>query len=417
MALAMTTTQGQQTPPANPPAPSAAPPAATSTDSHPMVSFQGTELHVGNLPPVSFHGFASQGFLVSDTYDYLGHTTAGSGRFSEFGLNASLNPAPRTRIAAQAFSYAVGQAGDYDVVLDYALAEYTFCNEVGIRAGRVRREEGIYNDIVDLDMARTWVLLPQGMYPAMWRDMYSTIDGGEVFGSLPLSKVGTVDYELYSGVQRPKLNGGLAAVQENRLSPLASINSPWLNGGQIWWNTPLNGLRLGAAVNYDKDVTYVTKTGRRSVGSPLVQHYSIDYNWHAWTFQAEYFTYIIDYHQTGGGRPSAIRHIEPDSWYVSAAYRFNKWFEAGSYYTEYYTDKRYRTAAAYKAHNPPGTPGSDAEQRDLAVALRFDPMPWWIIKVEGHMIQGTANLNNNRANPVRDDRWWPMLALKTSFTF
>ena len=206
------------------------------------------ELNLGtNWPPVDFHGFVSQGFLYSTAYNYLGDSSRGSFRFTEAGLNASFNPFPRTRIAAQGFTYDVGQAGDYDVVLDYALAEYTFNDYIGVRAGRIRRPEGIYNDIQDVDLARTWVLLPQGMYNARWRDFYVNIDGGEIFGNIPLEKAGSLSYEFYYGFQRPKLDGGLSLQKANLppYLPLTSINSPQLGGGQLWWNTPLEGLRAG----------------------------------------------------------------------------------------------------------------------------------------------------------------------------
>jgi hypothetical protein len=390
---------------------------AASTDTHSFVRLQGTDLHVGDLPPVTFHGFASQGFLVSDTYNYLGDTTDGSARFSEFGVNASMNPLPRTRIAMQGFSYCVGNAGEYDPVLDYCLAEYSFCDAFGVRGGRVRRQEGFYNHVVDLDMARTWVLLPQGMYPAKWRDMYSSLDGGEAFGSVSLSKFGSLSYELYTGYQRPQLNGGLAAQKANTppYSRLVDVNSPWLSGGQLWWDTPVSGLRLGAAINYDEDVTFKTANGNTTVGSPFVQHYSVEYLWKSWTVQAEYFTYCIDYDISKNGAHVRDVHIQPDSWYASAAYRFNRWFEAGTYYTEYWQDIRYRDGDSYSSAT--GNPASDMCQRDVALALRFDPTSWWILKVEGHMIQGTAQLYDVKANPIRDNGWWPMLALKSTFTF
>ena len=40
-----------------------------------------------------------------------------------------------------------------------------------------------------------------------------------------------------------------------------------------------------------------------------------------------------------------------------------------------------------------------------------------MLKVEGHAIHGTALLYDNQSNPVRDEDWWVMLALKTTFTF
>jgi hypothetical protein len=371
------------------------------------------ELNLGtNLPPVNFHGFISQGFIASSEYNYLGHSSQGSFKFTEAGLNLSLNPLPRTRIAAQAFTYAVGEAGQYDVVLDYALAEYTFNDYIGIRGGRIRRPEGIYNDIQDVDLARTFVLLPQGMYNARWRDFYVALDGGELFGTLPLARFGSLSYSLYYGIERPKLNGGLSLQKANLppFSPLVSLNAPEMGGGQLWWNTPLNGLRTGVALNYVRDLTFRTASGQQSQGSPFTQRYSLEYVWHAWTFQAEYLRFKINYDISGGGPPNTTRLVEPDSWYLGAAYRFNKWIEAGSYYTEYYADVHNRSGAGLAFP-------SDASQKDLALSLRYDVTDWWILKVEGHYIRGTAQLLDNAANPVRGDNGWWLLAVKTTFSF
>jgi len=105
--------------------------------------------------------------------------------------------------------------------------------------------------------------------------------------------------------------------------------------------------------------------------------------------------------------PSSTTHSisAPDTWYVSASRRINKWLEIGSYYTEYYADTHQRSGSA------------DASQKDLALSFRFDPKPWWILKLEGHYIRGTALLQDDAHNPTRDNNGWFMLAVKTTFSF
>ncbi len=365
-----------------------------------------------DTPAISVHGFVSQGLLASSEYNYLGDSSHGSFKFTEAGLNASINPFPRTHLAVQGFSYDVGPAGGYDVVLDYALAEYTFNDRFGVRVGRLRRPEGLYNDIQDVDVSRTWVLLPQGMYNARWRDFYVAVDGGEIFGTIPLRTAGSLSYQLYYGLQHPKLNGGLA-LQKANLPPFAnlvSFNSPMLGGGQLWWNTPWTGLRAGLALNVDQDLTFVTVKGRQSRGSPFTQHYSLEYVRDAWTFQAEYLRFRIDYENTGGGLPLSRKLIEPDSWYVSAARRLNRWIEVGVYYSEYYADVHDRHGALLPFP-------SDAAQKDTALSLRFDASDHWTFKIEGHSIRGTAQLLDNIDNPVRRSGAWSMIAIKTTFSF
>jgi hypothetical protein len=366
------------------------------------------ELNLGtNLPPVDFHGFVSQGFLYSSKYNYLGNSSQGSFKFTEAALNASFNPFPRTRISAQAFTYDVGDAGNYDVVLDYAQVEYTFNDYFGIRAGRIRRPQGLYNDIQDVDVARTFVLLPQGIYDARWRDFYASLDGGEFFGTLPLRQAGSLSYEIYGGMVNPSLHGGAANQIRDSLPAsghLDSLDSAEEFGGQLWWNTPVDGLRFGAAGGFVPVFTFNTTI--QTPGGPihindqteaLFEQYSAEYLWKSWTFQTE--LYFRDYYPK-----SAAPDTHLLTWYGSAAYRFNKWFEAGGYYTEYYGDTTQPD-------------NSLLYQKDAALALRFDATEWWTFKVEGHYIRGTGLLEDTADNPVQNGKGWWLLDLKTTFSF
>ena len=370
-------------------------PAAEAAKSQSFLHFEGTDLHIGKLPAVSFHGFASQGFLASTDYDYLGNSTDGSFEFTELGLNASILPFSRTRITAQVFDFDVGDVNNFQPFLDYASIEYTFNDYIGLRGGRVRRPGGIYNHIQDVDLARTSVLLPQGMYDARWRDFSASVDGGVVFGTIPMKKAGSVSYEGFAGIMNLSLDGGVARYIENGLRSsggrLDDFGSPLIGGGQLWWNTPVAGLRAGAMLANVYDFDYNASIHHPQVGlirlenqgDIFVQMYSLEYQWKAWTFQAEYFRYKLDGTVTQRnailGASSSPNDNYPDAWYVGAAYRFNRWFEAGTYYTEYYNDVKDRDGSKLAAP-------SDGFQKDLALSFRFDPKDWWIIKLEGHYI-------------------------------
>jgi hypothetical protein len=373
-----------------------------------VVSLEAYELNLGtNMLPVDFHGFVSQGFLYSSQYNYLGNSSQGSFKFTEAALNASFNPLPRTRISAQAFTYDVGDAGKYDVVLDYAQAEYTFSDYFGVRAGRIRRSQGIYNDIQDVDVARTFVLLPQGIYDARWRDFYASLDGGEFFGTLPLRQAGSLSYEVYGGMVNPSLDGGAANQIRDSLPPsghLDSVDSAAEFGGQLWWNTPVDGLRFGVAGGvvpvFTFNTTIQTPGGSIHLNDrteALFEQYSAEYLWKAWTFQSE--LYFRDYYPK-----SAAPDTHLFTWYGSAAYRFNKWFEAGGYYTEYYGDTHQSDNSLFY-------------QKDAALALRFDATEWWTFKIEGHYIRGTGLLQDTADNPSQGDNGWWLLAVKTTISF
>ncbi|MFO1477547.1 MAG: hypothetical protein U1F98_12965 [Verrucomicrobiota bacterium] len=385
---------------------------------------QAWELKMGtNIPPVDFHGFVSQGLLYSTTYNYLAdNTTRGSLEFFDAGLNFSMNPFPRTRIAAQGFMYDVGNVGQYDPFLDYALLEYTFGDYLGARGGKVRRPSGIYNQIQDLDVAYPWVLLPQGMYDVRWRDFSCSLNGGELFGEVPLKKAGSFSYEPYAGIINMKDNGGVARFIENGLPPapigsLDSIDSATIFGTQFWYNTPLEGLRAGASFGYMENFGYTTTIvppygpGQiHSSGNIFFQQYSLEYLWRAWTFQVEYYTYNFTGHNYVGGVQVGDTGNVPETWYVAVGYRFNKYVEAGSYYTQYYANMHNRDGSGTS------TP-SDSFQNDLALACALHPTDWSIFKVEGHILHGTALLQDDAANPVRGSGGWFMLAVKATLYF
>ncbi|HEX4350754.1 MAG TPA: hypothetical protein VH251_10210 [Verrucomicrobiae bacterium] len=372
-----------------------------------------------NLPAVDFHGLVSQGFLYSDTYNYLDTDTKnGSFRYTEAGVNASMNPFPRTHVAIQGFMFDVGDAGKYQPFLDYASIDYTFNDYIGLRGGRIRKPGGIYNHIQDVDLARTYVMLPQGIYDARFRDLDATLDGGEVFGNIPLSKAGSLSYEAYCGLVNVSDDSGLYGVINNSLfgGKVSSFDQFLVPGYQLWWNTPLDGLRFGASLSYVENFNYdfTEPTGApppapanlslRAEGAICIQQYSAEYLWKNWTFQAEFYDLQIS-QDTLSPFGRSHSYTADYAWYADASYRFNKWLEVGVYYMDWNT-----------AFSKPAV-SSDGFQKDLALSIRFDPKPWWIFKVEGHYIHGTGLLDDNGANPSRNDDGWFMLAVKTTFSF
>lgn len=383
------------------------------------------DLKLSENHTVQFHGFASQGALASTDYDYLGKTTETSGKFGELGVNATYSPFARTRISLQGFAFTVGEVGEYKPFLDYAQVDYSFSDAFGVRAGRIRRPEGIYNHIQDVDLARTSVLLPQGMYDARYRDFSASIDGGSLYGTVGLGKGGDLSYEVYGGAVGLSEKGGIARLlQDSFSSPVTSydsVNGFPQAGVQLWWNTPLDGFRVGAAVtkafgfSYDYNLNLPPAMGGgfyRAHTDALKQHYSLEYAWNNWTFQAEYLFQVYKNHSDLNGTTISYTQTPNDSWYVGASYRATSWMEIGTYYSETYADTRNR-------HGSGTATPSNAYQKDLTLSLRFDPTAWWIVKLEGHYIHGTSLLQNTANNPVaaRNDDGWFMFAAKTTFSF
>ncbi len=378
---------------------------------------QAWDLKLSENHVIQFHGFASQGFIQSSDYNYLGESEDGSFEFNEVGLNATYSPFARTRIAVQGFAFDIGNVGEFVPFLDYASLDYTFNDHVGVRVGRVRRPGGIYNHIQDVDLARTYVLLPQGIYDARYRDFSASIDGGTLYGNIPLGKAGSLAYEGFGGLMTLSDDGGIAEQFRNTFTSMVppatyvGVENGVMAGAQLWWTPPVNGLRFGFMGGTILDLGgQFTRFGAgfENKIDVLFGRFSAEYQWNAWTFQTEYQRVKSDTDTTmaGVGLVSQTSN-EGDAWYIGASYRVNSWFEVGSYYGEHYANVDDRDA------------NSDSFQKDLALSFRFDPTDWWIFKLEGHYIRGTSQLQDavgNVNNPQSRDGWF-LFAAKTTFSF
>ena len=64
-------------------------------------------------------------------------------------------------------------------------------------------------------------------------------------------------------------------------------------------------------------------------------------------------------------------------------------------------------------------PGRAWSQHDVALTLRFDINRYWLVKLEGHYMRGTAQLspdiNDNRPRTELDPSWLLFLAKTTLY--
>jgi hypothetical protein len=108
-------------------------------------------------------------------------------------------------------------------------------------------------------------------------------------------------------------------------------------------------------------------------------------------------------------------HTVNERYYAMASYRVASWFTPGVYYSAYFPNIDHRGAV-------PGQPGDGREnyQRDVALSLRYDLTPYWLLKIEGHWMEGTAALDktlNNGVDPKDLTKEWGMLLVKTTAYF
>ena len=381
--------------------------------------------------PVDIHGFVSQGFIATSANNYLADSKRGSFEFSEVGINFSKQLTDRMRVGVQLFTHDLGPLGNYRTRFDWFYLDYRFWDWLGVRAGRTKLPFGLYNESSDIDAARVPVLLPQSVYPVSNRDFLLAQTGGEIYGNVSLAAAGSLEYRLYGGT--------VFYDTSDATSTATNVKVPYIFGGRLMWQAPLEGLQLGGSVQklrIDADaaipadeVAQLKMAGSLPADfqSPLpvripalLSVASIEYNAHDLSLASEYSRWRV-------GLKSAVPlfstpDLVSERWYVMGSYRVTSWFTPGAYYSLLFTDVDDRRGRKPPLGSAPDAPplGRAAYQHDVALTLRYDLNQYWILKAEGHFMHGTAGLTsalNGNAPLSSLTKDWAALLLKTTAYF
>ncbi len=356
------------------------------------------------LLSVEVHAFVSQGFIKTTDNNYLAKSQRGSFEFTEAGINFSKDLTDRMRLGLQLFSRKLGPLGDYNAKFDWFYLDYRWEDWLGFRAGRVKLPFGLYNEINDVDSARVPILLPQSVYPTQNRDFLLAQTGAEFYGRVDIRSVGALEYALYGGTIFLE-----TANAPNSPIAVEDLNVPYVTGGRLLWETPIDGLRLGGsaqALRLDTKLLYTATQGQATVKIPAVLWVgSIEYLHRDLLLAAEYSRWHV---RVKSSDPMLFPESSTVSerGYVLATYRLNRWFQPSLYYSVFYPDVDKRSGRANMQH-------------DVAATLRFDVNPHWLFKLEGHYMRGTAGLSPTLNSEPLDKltRDWGVLLVKTTAYF
>lgn len=373
---------------------------------------------------IDVHGFAGQGFMSSTTYNYLTPSVDGSWAMGEYAVNVGSNLSDDLRVGVQFFARNLGDLGNNDVGVDWAFGDYRRHDWLGVRGGRVKMPYGLYNESADFDHVRTSVLMPQGVYDLRMRELRTALNGINPYGTLDGGAAGELEYSFVAGYVSHPRDGSLAKFfNDTDMYTFYSMDNDRTLGGQLIWNTPLSGLRVGHTMtDYMSNLTLVLDpmvAAMIGVADPMMSFSDNQVTVH--TSSAEYsrgnIVLASEYNTWTGDFGDNVFNFAMDweNWYVQGSYRFNQWFEAGSYYSVHYEDRNNRSGEGV---DPPWS----MWQKDVALSFRFDITPSMIFKLEGHMIDGNASVLSQDnlqliANPDDVEQNWYMFASKLSFVF
>jgi hypothetical protein len=368
------------------------------------------------LGGVQIHGFISQGFLYTDTYNYLAtDTTDGSFEYNEMGINFGKQLTDKLRIGVQLFSRDLGDVANNKVTVDWAYADYRWRDYLGLRAGRIKLPMGLYNETRDMDMLRTSIVMPQGIYNDLLRDNLIATNGVGLYGNKGIGKAGGLEYQALGGATSIDADSGVGKYSNDSLAALngettGTTTTDTNYAGALRWETPLSGLKFGYSIYWaEAKLPAQLFNGAMQItieSAPTTQVASVEYSWRNLVVAAEYW-----HRRTRTMIGTAEQINKAESYYLMASYRFNDWFTLGGYYSEYYPDTEDKSGDHQTINH-------NAWEKDLALTLRFDINDYWIFKLEGHAVNGTANVVgiDNPGNDFDDSQWY-YGAAKLSFSF
>ncbi len=347
---------------------------------------------------VQVHGFASQGFAVSNDNNFLTMDTSnGSATMTDFGFNAATQLTPKLRVGAQVFGRNIGRLGNWYPEVDWAFADYRLVDWLGFRGGKVKTTLGLYNDSQDMEFLHTWALMPQSVYPTDVRGDNIAHVGADIYGHVRIKRVGAFSYTLWGGKRLNDPEGGYLfglSTSTRAVNPDGTfkyITSATKNityyGGPVYgadlrWTTPVEGLLMG--LSYTKAHIDTRGVYLKPTTIPYRMYTVKDPQW---AYYAEYARY--DLRLAGEFRKEVKQSVmmspvgvpipgneNARSWYVSAAYRLTKHLELGTYHSRF-------VAAWNLSHSDPSN-----HVYDQVMTGRIDVNDYVTFKVEGHFIDG-----------------------------
>lgn len=422
---------------------------------------------------VMIHGFIAQGYLQSSDNNFFADTKDGAFEFNEMGINFSTRLSDRLTAGVQFFARDLGNFGNDTITIDWAYGDFHMNRYFGFRAGKTRCPFGFYNKTRDIDLLRTSIILPQGVYNEGWRDSLASAKGVGTYGIIPLGIMGQIKYNLLAGIMDMEPDGGVGKFAANRADlTVNSIETDTSFFTGFEWETSVEGLRLGFSSSRSDIMVNATTTNGpvwqyRSVqafisgaglpvspddfieasggleqaytisaaaGADLVNldiHfpfktewyvYSFEYTWNSLVLASEYAVNKSTYKMTTASTGRTIisrRKMELEGWYGSLSYRLTDLIEFGGYYSVFYPDKNDKNGSTQPSY---GYPKAAGWQKDWCFTTRFDLNENWILKLEGHHINGLAVMfmDDQYQNPDGSydvDKNWFLGAVKISYCF
>ena len=366
------------------------------------------------------HGLVSQGYLLTHNNALFTPQSEDNGTFgfNEMALNVVATPVDRLRVGIQIAAQDLGDTFNNELTLDWAYGNYNFGEvvngvDLSVSAGRFKMGHGLYNDYRDLDMTRSSVFLPMAVYNPRWREIMLAINGVGSTAMIAAGALGSFEVNGYVGNTNVSASEGTLHDTFGDIGlDTSSLTFDYIAGGQITWNTPLEGLRLKYSLvdasNFEvlgtSDLLMPGADASFTIPNYWDNIFSLEYQWNDLTVAGEYnYTFFHSTFVPAIGVPFAVEGTTAThSTYISAAYRLHpKWEVLGG----------------WQWSESDNTQNGKSKWYALNAAVRYDVTEHWLIKAEYQWTHGKGLLRSAEQPDGTTEEIWSFIALKTTFDF
>jgi len=210
-----------------------------------------TSLGAQGAPKISVHGYLTQGWGQSTGVAFYGLSDDGSTDFRYAALQMRYVPTDHDQFVVQVNHRRLGRSHitdfESDVNLDWAFYQRGFRDGTTVKFGRIPIPRGIYNELRSVGVS-----LPMYRPPVVFYDegaYYSeTVDGVVASRTFAENSPWSLETHAYAGGWR-----SLAYDTWSAEYSVQRVRAENALGTQLWLNTPIDGVRLGAAVQRHND--------------------------------------------------------------------------------------------------------------------------------------------------------------------
>jgi len=229
----------------------------------------------------SIHGYLTQGYAQSDRLPIHGLDRNGEWDYRALAVQLNYAISDEGRFVVQVRNREFGSSvlNDQGVQVDWAYYAHDF-GPVAIKVGKAPLPLGLYNDIRAVGTLLPFFRAADGVY----FDGVETLEGVVVSGRRTLGDW-SVDASAYGGGVE-----FLVPIQTPSGPTLFSTKMNNNVGGQLWLNTPISGLRVGAAV-FRFHLPVPTATGVDTTTNTRY-HLSLDGTFDRFFVRSEYMSFL-----------------------------------------------------------------------------------------------------------------------------